>query len=311
MWVMLMCLSRLCGTVCSLLAAATIVLPGRFALAEPPASDDRITQLVWDLDDERFSVREAASKSLAAIGRPAIKPLSVAASSDSAEVSYQALRILVRLLGSTNEESRRESEQALFDLTSAPHAEIAARARFAMRPLAERLATELRRGGASVTVDDNGDVSVNIDKTEQPAPLMPLIRRLPGLTDVSASNRKVDDKCLAHLAGHPTLKYLNLFESGISDESLKVFKTLPSLRSIPMGHAKVTDAGLAHLAGLTRLEYVGLRGDDVTDAGLHHLYGLTNLNSVYLGESKVTAAGVARLRRALPNLKTVIGWEKE
>src|SRR5262249_51455936 len=214
-------------------------------------------------------------------------------------------------LGSTNEEARHEAERVLFELTSSPQLRTAARARAAMRPLALKIAAELTRAGAWVTVDDDGAVVVNIDKTEKPAPLMPLIRRLPGLTDISASNRKVDDKCLAHLAGHPTLKYLNLFESGIGDEGIKVFKTLPALRSVPMGHTKVTDAGLAHLVGLTRLEYVGLRGNDVTDAGLVHLHSLTNLTSVYLGESKVTAAGVARLRKALPNLKTVTGWEKK
>src|SRR5262245_7965090 len=217
---------------------AASLAAGSLPAAEPDERSDRIARLVRDLDDERFAARQAASKQLTEIGRPALEALRVAACSASPEVADRAHRVLVRLLGSTNEEARHEAERVLFELTSSPQLGTAARARAAMRPLALKIAAELTRAGAWVTVDDDGAVVVNIDKTENPAPLMPLIRRLPGLTDISASNRKVDDKCLAHLAGHPTLKYLNLFESGIGDEGIKVFKTLPALRSVPMGDRK-------------------------------------------------------------------------
>ena len=56
---------------------------------------------------------------------------------------------------------------------------------------------------------------------------------------------------------------------------------------------------------------MNLYGTEITDRGLDELAGLSKLKSLYLWQTKVTEAGVSKLKKALPNLEIVTGWEQK
>jgi hypothetical protein len=272
-------------------------LLGAFAAAPPPGLDGQIARWVHALDDDRFQVRESAHAHLLRAGKAAIPALAdAAAASSSLEVTMRTVRILRKLLASTDQSTSETARAALVKLASSRHAQAAARARFALLSHLASIVVALEKGGGRATVRDEKIVTVDLDGARKLAPLLPLLKHLPDLEYVSAGNRQMDDKALAQLKNLPRLKKLNLYQSNIGDQGLKHLARFPRLREVPMGETKVTDEGLKHLANLTHLEYVGLRGNQVTNAGLIHLRKLTNLTGLYLGETKVTDAGLVHLK---------------
>ncbi len=115
----------------------------------------------------------------------------------------------------------------------------------------------------------------------------------------------VTDAGMAHLANHPTLRYLHLESSQITDESLRIFGTLPQIEHLSLQDNRVTDAGLAHLRNLTHLQELFVLGDDahITDDGLKHLENLTSLKLLLIPGTLVSPAGLRRLQAALPNVQ--------
>jgi hypothetical protein len=263
--------------------------------AAPPLRDGKIARWVQQLDDDQFAVREAAHANLLRAGRPAIPAVSDAASSGSLEVTTRVFRIFRSLVTSMDNSTAEAAREALMKLTASGHPQVAARARQVLRAELDHVARKLREAGCSVEFKGDRVVYVSLNSVAKVAPLVPLLRCLPDVQALSGRNRQVDDAVLAQLTGMRKLEDLNLFESGLTDEGLKLMKHFPDLRSVQMGHTKVTDAGLKHLENLTQLEYVGLRENHITDAGLVHLRKLTNLTGLYLGGTKVTNAGLKHL----------------
>jgi hypothetical protein len=267
------------------------------AVAPPPTpSASQIEKWVRQLDDESFSVRESASKSLLWSGKAAIRAVTDAATGESVEVTDRAMRILEELESSTKGVTASAVREALRELASSKRETIARRARKALGAHQHRVIAALERCGASVAAKGDKFVSVNFDDAKALGRNLRLLRELPDVERLSFSTPLMDDAGMAEIKGLKRLRVLNLYGSRVGDEGLKHLKTFPSLRSVPMGGTRVTDKGLAHLKDLNHLEYVGLRGNQVTDEGLVHLKGLTGLTGLYLGETKVTDAGLIHLR---------------
>jgi Leucine-rich repeat (LRR) protein len=160
----------------------------------------------------------------------------------------------------------------------------------------DALIAQLESRGAKVKLDGTQVVGVDLSKAPDLQGLLPLLRRLPDLAELTIQTPAMDDAALAMLEGLPKLSRLNLYSASVTDEGLKTLKTLPSLRYLPIGGTKITDAGLVHIAQLTKLEYLGLRGDNITDVGLGKLGELARLNTLNLSETKVTDAGLIHLK---------------
>ena len=160
----------------------------------------------------------------------------------------------------------------------------------------DSLVAQLQAGGATIKLDGTQVVAVDLSKAADLPSMLPLLRRLPDLTELTIQTPKMDDVAMAMLEGLPKLARVNLYSAAVTDEGLKVLKTLPSLRYLPIGGTKITDAGLVQISQLTKLEYLGLRGDNITDAGLASLGKLTRLNTLNLSETKVTDTGLVYLR---------------
>lgn len=262
---------------------------------EAPVSAIQFARWIRQLDDRSFAVREGAAKRLLKSGKAAAEAVATAATGDSPEVTYRALRILDELASSEEVGNARAAREALAKVAASKHS-AADDARRLLRAYQLRVAATLQGSGARVGIRDEKIVLVSFDQATALGENLLLLHELPDLEELSFSTPLMDDDGLARLKGLPRLRELNLFQSRVGDEGLKCLKTLPSLRRVPMGKTRVTDAGLAHLKDLTHLEYVGVRGNQVTDAGLVHLEKLTNLTGLYLGETKVTDAGLAHVR---------------
>ena len=119
----------------------------------------------------------------------------------------------------------------------------------------------------------------------------------------SLVGKDIGDDDLGPLAGiSPTVTWLNLAGTKITDAALDQVSQLPALTRLHLENTKITDKGLAKLAGLKQLRYLNVYGTGVTDAGAKQLAGLKNLKQLYLWQTQVTDAGVAALRKAIPNL---------
>jgi mono/diheme cytochrome c family protein len=120
---------------------------------------------------------------------------------------------------------------------------------------------------------------------------------------------KVTDKDIAVLSSLKGLAHLDLGHTSITDAGLVHLKGLKALTKLHLEGTKITDAGLINLKELHNLTYLNLYGTNITDAGLEHLNPLIKLKDLYLWQTKVTEAGVSKLKKALPQVEIVLGWD--
>jgi mono/diheme cytochrome c family protein len=128
----------------------------------------------------------------------------------------------------------------------------------------------------------------------------------------TASLRSLDvakvPEALKHLAQVKTLSDLNLASRGLKDGDLKQIAGLTHLTRLHLENNDITDAGLKHLAGMAHLDYLNLYGTQVSNAGLATVKAMKDLRKVYLWQTKVDDSGVEGLKKALPNVDVVMGW---
>jgi hypothetical protein len=91
----------------------------------------------------------------------------------------------------------------------------------------------------------------------------------------------------------------------VADGDLAILVEFPNLLDLDLCDAAIGDGGLKHLVGLTKLCNLDLRRTRVTDAGLAHLAQLENLKFLDVDGTHVTRSGIERLKRAIPDVKTI------
>ena len=130
--------------------------------------------------------------------------------------------------------------------------------------------------------------------------------------NLSLLGGKVDDAMLAALDGlEPTLVWLNLSRTSVTDAGLARLSRFPHLRRVNLANTAAGDAALAHLAGLAELEYLNLYGTKTSDAGLAHLAKLDRLERLFLWQTAVSEAGATALHETLPACRIDLGREAE
>ncbi|MBL7039234.1 MAG: hypothetical protein ISR77_11435 [Pirellulaceae bacterium] len=125
----------LVGLVCSFAAVADAAeAEAKDKPAGTVASAEEIADLVQQLDADQYSQREAATKRLMAIGKPAVSAVSKAAVEGSLEVTGRAIDILKNLYGSSDETTKKAAEEALQKLADGDHRAAARRAKDILKP---------------------------------------------------------------------------------------------------------------------------------------------------------------------------------
>ncbi len=140
--------------------------------------------------------------------------------------------------------------------------------------------------------------------------VMPLAQNDPHLeVDFHMAGASVNDAALAPLAALKGVVHLHLGKTSVTDAGLAHVKPLTGLTELHLEQTKITDKGLTLIKDLKNLTYLNLYGTGVTDAGLANLSGLTNLKNLYVWQSKVTEAGVSALKKSLPKVEIVTGFD--
>jgi Leucine-rich repeat (LRR) protein len=106
--------------------------------------------------------------------------------------------------------------------------------------------------------------------------LLELVSRLPNVERLKATGPNVTDAGLAHLAGHPRLRVLDLDQANVSNAGMAHLVSVP-LVDINLKLTNVTDEGVAHLANIPTLKQLRLVKTNVTDAGVSHVQDMHEL----------------------------------
>jgi len=164
-----------------------------------------------------------------------------------------------------------------------------------LAPEKRQVVDQIKLAGGTVRVHDDQVDIVILDRAADLEAMLPLLKNLPELDQLSIATPKMSDAGLFHLKGLKKLSVLSLRGSAVCGDGLSVVAELPQLRSLVLAGTKVTDAGLSHLA-TTRLEFLNLSDTSITDAGLERLASVTSLTGMNLASTQVTDAGLAHLK---------------
>jgi hypothetical protein len=119
----------------------------------------------------------------------------------------------------------------------------------------------------------------------------------------SALPKQIKGPGLARLRNLTKLRFLDLIEHPITDDSLQFLEPLTELEHLDLRNTQVTGNGFEHFKQLRKLQSVLFNNAPVTDQGLPYLMELPSLQMVSLQNTKVTNEGVEKLHQAMPNTK--------
>jgi len=131
-----------------------------------------------------------------------------------------------------------------------------------------------------------------------------LASKVPTVQFLDLANSLVTNDGLDAIRGLSNLRSLNLNLTSISDKGLETVCDIKSLERLWLHETKITNAGLAKLVRLPNLKVLDLSNTNISDSGLTHLEKLTSLEELDLRKTKMIK--VAALRRIL--LNTRIKW---
>jgi hypothetical protein len=116
---------------------------------------------------------------------------------------------------------------------------------------------------------------------------------------------------VAHLRSNIHLRQLTVFEhlsdldlhdTSIRDDDLRILSLLPELHSVNLSGTKVTDAGMREIASNANIHFLSIRDTRVTEEGLRHLLALTELKVLYVGRQFKSTPIVEELKKRFPKL---------
>lgn len=266
-----------------------------FSLPCNAASDNEsIERLIEQLGNTNFKDREAATKKLRKIGKPALPVLRKARASDDLEIRRRVdeliaaidtgaaplLRLGARLelnyklpgrpVKSAHLEGTVSHDEDLIHLRDFDHLE-------------QLSLSRSRITNAGLAHIENFTNLTGLDLGETSVTDLVKLRNLKNLTDLHLNSTKISDASLVHLEGLSKLKCLVLSRTKITGVGLKHIKDCKKMRSLHLESAtNFTDEGLAYLEGMTILSVLDLTNTKITDVGLKHLKDLHNLTALVL-----------------------------
>jgi hypothetical protein len=114
-----------------------------------------------------------------------------------------------------------------------------------------------------------------------------------------------DQKDYSVLRARPDAAVLQMANSDVTDETLKLLKGMTRLRELDLSDSSVTDNGLANLSGLP-LERLRLARTKVTDAGFtDHIAAIATLTMVDVSGTDVKPETIDAWKKAQPGRKAL------
>lgn len=207
--------------------------PAATAPADAPvrlaATPDDIREWIGQLGSEQFAQREAASRSLAAAGLPAIEPLAAAIQGEDFEVASRAMEVLRGFLEQEDEATAAAAEKLAESIAEGPESPVASLAiamlDFHHLGMVEAAREKLESLGAIVTEGfipsgSRGTIVTFNSSWRGTADDLRLLTRLRGIVQVGLRGVRIDDKGLGILGRLRGVESLQFFGTGITEESL-------------------------------------------------------------------------------------------
>ncbi len=149
-----------------------------------------------------------------------------------------------------------------------------------------------RAGRVEVVVRKNTVTNVQFDPRRVTdavlADLVPDLRRLKGLRDLSLCGADITDTGLKSLRDLATVVYLDISGTGVTDAGLAHLRGWNDLASLVLRDTRVTEVGLKDLGAKPRLVRLDLAGLPVTAGGLRALKRFPELHNLNLSGTGVT-----------------------
>ncbi len=203
------------------------------APAGPPATPDEIRDEIkgWigQLGAEQFAQREAASRSLAAAGLPAIEPLAAAIRGEDFEVASRAMEVLRGFLEAEDEPLAAAAEKLAESIAEGPEGPVSSLAiamlDFHQLGMVEAAREKLESLGAIVTEGfvpsgSRGMIVVLNSSWRGTADDLRLLTRLRGVVQVGLRGMRIDEKAIGILGRLRGVESLQFYGTGVTEEAL-------------------------------------------------------------------------------------------
>ena len=166
---------------------------------------------------------------------------------------------------------------------------------------------KIRKPKGEITEADLKKVTgLNLDSTKITDKGLKEVSKLQKLEFLSLQLTQNTDAGLKEMANLQSLTHLNLRATGITDAGLKDVAKLKKLKWLNLGDCKqITGTGFREVTKLQKLTELKLSLTQITDTDLEEVAKLQKLKYLWLDDTKVTDEGVAKLKKALPNCRTV------
>jgi hypothetical protein len=211
-----------------------------FIVAAEPATEPEIAAWIDQLGAEQFAQREAASRSLAAAGRPALESLGAAVLRDDLEVATRALDIVRGFLASDDELLAGDAEKLLEAIAEGPDSAVSGLVNGALdfhhRGMTEAAREKLESLGAVITegflASGHRGLQVTLNaRWRGTSEDLRLLSRLQGVRLVGAFGVPLDAVAVAALGRLRGVESVQLFGTGIADDQLAALAAkLPATR---------------------------------------------------------------------------------
>jgi hypothetical protein len=213
------------------------------AAEEPTSANEKtspssaaIEKLIAQLGSADFRTREEAVRQLTAAGSSAIEPLTKAAHAQDLEVSYRAVRALQSMLEQGDVATQNKAASVLEELSASNNdgaAELAADA-LSLYHLTQqdRALDSLRRLGAKmVDIGFSDDLQIMLDSEWHGTSAdLALLKQVPHLIRLRILYLKIDDAALKTLSELNQVGFIDLYGTGMTDESAAVLaQALPAV----------------------------------------------------------------------------------
>lgn len=221
------------------IALPLVISPASVAADEPPTGP-QIAVWIDQLGADQFAQREAASRSLADAGRPALVALAAALRRDDLEVASRALEIVRGFLASDDEALAGEAEQLLETIAEGPDSPVSGLVTGALdfhhRGMTDAAREKLESLGAVINegflVSGNRGLQVTLNaRWRGTAEDLRLLTRLQGVRLVGVFGVPLDAAAVATLGRLRGVESVQLFGTGIADDQLAALAAkLPDAR---------------------------------------------------------------------------------
>jgi len=115
----------------------------------------------------------------------------------------------------------------------------------------------------------------------------------------AAIKNKISDAQLVPILQLPTLEWIALSGTAVSDEGVFQIATLPKLQKVWLSRTEVTDRAMISLSRCETLTHLAIEATATSDEGVAYIARLPNLQFLSLGSPYISSDGLSKLSKTI------------